>query len=1003
MSFIDTCFPWLVTMVGQCLIVLAVGSVLTWCWSRPIERIRCIQATVIAAALTCLLQPLNAWPQIHLAWLPAVAEQPAATGTATTNTAAAGRDAAASNPGRAELPQMSRTIGAGPANEVKSRRQHATPIGMRSSAIAASEADEHQDFKGAANTAAAHAPVEASSQPPALNGAGWQRGTVLHAVPFVLAVVGACWGGVWLGIGLARMRGLLGRCQPASPEVQRLLREIQAGSTRPVTLLTSTEIQIPFTYGIRRAVIVLPASVDWTNEPAALRYCLAHEWFHVCRYDVLYWWSMLLLEPFAWFQPLYWLLRRELRICQDQLADQFAANLSADPISYAGFLVKLARIRQRRETTVALAISQGRSSLSRRVLMLLSDRRRFAGVCRPKAVFASACVLALVCAALGAVKLQSAQAQSAGPKAKADTDDPSVTKVVALAASNTDKDPKASNPGQDAKASKPAPPRAQASKVIDKKPEVAYESPWRPDGSLFFSGVVQDKVTKKPIRGAHVHIHRMILKNDDRSTLEDTDHTTDDQGRYSFVVSPKHAARSALYIEVTTTHENYASKGPEGYAMGMILKNLKLGDPPFYSLIELDPAEPLTGRVVDADGKPLAGVPVLGYSKTGKEDRGVFEYGSFFHGATGPDGRFRLNMVKGGPSVFWVVPPNATPRQIISGKKRGEWGDIRVEKGVAISGQVVDALGKPVGGVWVELTDQKAQGEIQMPVASAIVRSAQSGSDGRFKMNPLKPGTYELVVREYDGETRAGGPKWRDQVNLPAVFPHRKVSVAERSKPLLVQAVPHVWLDAQILDSKGKPRGGHEGSVFGKLDGEFYFSQLKPDKKGHFHCMIPHGLEDAKIDFSTNEHGALRIRLGKGKPLVHGRQLPVGNIQHDLTGIEVIRYDAPIVLVKMVDASGKLVATAKVAAIYDKENNTGIMYFNAGKSSSMAFEKQPDGRYRTSQMLPDEKTRFVASADGYEDAKETLSMVEGKTRELTLVLKPKPEKPKSVAKTDVKK
>jgi hypothetical protein len=45
----------------------------------------------------------------------------------------------------------------------------------------------------------------------------------------------------------------------------------------------------------------------------------------------------------------------------------------------------------------------------------------------------------------------------------------------------------------------------------------------------------------------------------------------------------------------------------------------------------------------------------------------------------------------------------------------------------------------------------------------------------------------------------------------------------------------------------------------------------------------------------------------------------------------------------------------------------------------------------------------VAAADGYEDAEETLSMVEGKTRELTLVLKPKAGKPKSVARSDAKK
>jgi beta-lactamase regulating signal transducer with metallopeptidase domain len=983
MSFIDACFPWLVTMVGQCLIVLSVGSVLTWCWSRPIERIRSIQATVIAAVLTCLLLPLIPWPRISLAWLPAA-----------TNESTIAAVSQPTDPVRAEATSGLRPLDRVPEMKTRPQQRDAVPVANTSAGLATMEGVGLENVKRTVVTTNAQQPADTGTVLPSNSKASWLRqGSVLRVLPFLIAFFGAGWGGGCLAVGLSRLRGLLRRSRPASPEAQHLLSEIRAGSTRPVRLLTSDEIQIPFTYGIRRPVIVLPTSVDWSGEPAALRYCLAHEWSHVCRYDVVYWWAMLLLEPVAWFQPLYWLLRRELRICQDQLADQFAASLSADPLSYAGFLVKLAKTRQHRQIAVALAISQGRSSLTRRVLMLLSDQR-FAAVCRPRALCASVLVLALVSATLGLVKLQSAQAEPSGTDSKNGSEKSPVTNAVAIPAPNPDKD---------VKASKSASTPPQSSKVAEKKPDVAYESPWRPDRSLFFSGTVRDKVTKKPIRGAHVHIRRMILKNEDHSILEDTNHTTDDQGRYSFVVSPQHAARSWLYIEVTTTHENYASKGPEGYAMGMILKNLKLGDPPFYSQIDLDPAEPLTGRVIDTDGKPLAGVPVLAYSKTAKEEPGVFEYGSFFHGATGPDGRFRLNLVKGGPTLFWVVPPDAAPRQIISGKKRGEWGDIRVEKGVAISGQVVDALGKPVGGVWVELTDQKAQREIQMPVATAIVRSAKSGPDGHFQMNPLKPGTYELMAREYDGETRGGEPKSPAPVDLPAVFPHRKVTVAEGSKPLLVQAVPHVWLDAQILDSKGKPQRGHEGSVFGKLDGEFYFGDLKPDKKGHFHCMIPHGLEDAKIDFMTNEHGALRIRLGKGKPLIHGRQLPVGNIQSDLTGIEVVHYNAPIVLVKMVDASGKLVPTAKVAAIYDKENNTGIMYINAGKSSSMAFEKQPDGRYRTSQMLPEEKTRFVAAADGYEDAEETLSMVEGKTRELTLVLKPKAGKPKSVAKSDTKK
>jgi hypothetical protein len=38
-------------------------------------------------------------------------------------------------------------------------------------------------------------------------------------------------------------------------------------------------------------------------------------------------------------------------------------------------------------------------------------------------------------------------------------------------------------------------------------------------------------------------------------------------------------------------------------------------------------------------------------------------------------------------------------------------------------------------------------------------------------------------------------------------------------------------------------------------------------------------------------------------------------------------------------------------------------------------------------MLPEEKTKFIASAEGYDDAQETLSLPEGETHELTLVLK----------------
>jgi hypothetical protein len=142
----------------------------------------------------------------------------------------------------------------------------------------------------------------------------------------------------------------------------------------------------------------------------------------------------------------------------------------------------------------------------------------------------------------------------------------------------------------------------------------------------------------------------------------------------------------------------------------------------------------------------------------------------------------------------------------------------------------------------------------------------------------------------------------------------------------------------------------------------------------------------------TNEHSALRIRLGKDKPLVHGRDIKLGTLEADVTGIEIVRYTAPIVLVKPVDEEGKPIPKVKVGGIYEADAKDNLIHPVDGLPTSIFFEKQPEGIFRSSQMLPDEKTKFVASAEGYEDAHETLSLPEGETRELKMILKRSPPK-----------
>jgi uncharacterized GH25 family protein len=598
---------------------------------------------------------------------------------------------------------------------------------------------------------------------------------------------------------------------------------------------------------------------------------------------------------------------------------------------------------------------------------LVSSNRHLATVCRYWTVGIAAAVLIAAGGALAMVNLGRAETAAAQDEAQKK--------------SNSAKD-SGTSPSDSTKENTPTPKDTSDSEAqpnVD--PSILGEE--LPDGSLRYSGAILDKETEQPIDGAVVTVRRMVLKSSDRRVLEESKHTTDDAGKYSFVLPPEQVAEKALYIELDVEHGDYATKAGFGYALGMIQKNAKLKDPPFFARVLLDPAEALTGRIVGPDGEPLADVPLLAYSRTAERDSS--EYGSFFRAKSKADGTFRLNLVKGGPSVFWIVPEKYAPRQIVSGTKRGDWGNVPMEEGVTVSGQVVDATGKPMPGVWVNVTDNKSRRDIQMPVASALRRSAQTDDEGKFQLGPVKPGEFELEVEPYPSEIRFHS-RDRKPVEIAAIFPRRTITIAEEPQPLLVRAVPHVQFEAQYVDSKGQKTTGWSLHVVGRIDGEFYFGQLQSNE-GKVEGLLPHGMEQTDLDVIANEHGAIRVRLGKDKPLVNGRDIKLGTIESDITGIEIIRYVAPIVQLKAVDESGKPVSDVKVAGIYENQDKSSLGHPVNGLPTHIFFEKQPDGLFRTSQMLPDEAVKFVAKAEGYEDAEQTLSLPEGETRTVTLVLR----------------
>jgi hypothetical protein len=171
----------------------------------------------------------------------------------------------------------------------------------------------------------------------------------------------------------------------------------------------------------------------------------------------------------------------------------------------------------------------------------------------------------------------------------------------------------------------------------------------------------------------------------------------------------------------------------------------------------------------------------------------------------------------------------------------------------------------------------------------------------------------------------------------------------------------------------------------GRLDGQSWHGLGHPNSEGKIALRVPHGLQNANVGFMTDEGEAYRSRRSKGKELERFEpRTELGTLNDDVEGFELIHYLAPVVLIDAADSDGKQVKDFRVTAACPGATQK---YRVAGElQSDLPFERQYDGRYRTSEMLPDEDVKFTVTAPGYEPASETVRLGEGEMKELTITL-----------------
>ena len=170
-------------------------------------------------------------------------------------------------------------------------------------------------------------------------------------------------------VGIALLTAVSRRSTP-DPRAQALLDQLRAEKLhdRPIRVLVGSYVQTPMTWGLRHAIILLPAGARvWSEE--RLRAVLLHELAHVQRYDIVGLFVSRLACAIYWFHPLAWIGARQMSLAAEHACDHAVTAAGIPARRYAQHVVDIARAQAQPAGFLRLA---DRSQLKERIYRILS-------------------------------------------------------------------------------------------------------------------------------------------------------------------------------------------------------------------------------------------------------------------------------------------------------------------------------------------------------------------------------------------------------------------------------------------------------------------------------------------------------------------------------------------------------------------------------------------------------------------------------------------------------
>jgi beta-lactamase regulating signal transducer with metallopeptidase domain/protocatechuate 3,4-dioxygenase beta subunit len=624
----------------------------------------------------------------------------------------------------------------------------------------------------------------------------------IASIMLALWLLGTAILAIRLLVGHRRMARLRGTAIPAEPEAEALCHAL-AGRMRLRLpwVLRSPFLSSPCLDGLRRPAILLPEDGEQN-----LRDTFVHELAHLGRRDGL--WNLLrqLATAALWVQPLLWVLSRRIEETAEEVCDDFVVAFGADRGRYAGHLLKLAERRLPPLAPSAVGMISLRSLLARRIARILDSTRALSTRAGRRTIAAT------LLAGLAGTILAGLLGVGGGSR-----------NVLA-------DEPESGNA------------------ATSGEPRPAPADPAKPESRITVKGLVVDQ-EGRPVAGATVASARYRRggvgpydRDADRQEIDRV--VTDVDGRFRVTTidtasgsdpnsaAPDHWGRPAIVAWAP----GFGPAWPKTLA-----REVTENQP-----IRLVPDDvPITGRLVDLEGRPVAGAsirvdslwtpegpaavdrwlkalesgPVEGerprshYFPISEKCPGIEAPVAAARATTDADGRFRLSgLGRDRMAILDITSPSIAMRriQVVTRKMASVQGRHLDEPGLqdptyyGASPTIVAEPGRPIEGVVAD-ADTKA------PIPGAIVTAMQlSGSimsiEGLVTATTDALGRYLLIgLPKGDAHVLCVHPPL-DQPYFVTDF--LKVSAGPGIEPVRFDIALHrgVWIDGRVTDAKtGQP------------------------------------------------------------------------------------------------------------------------------------------------------------------------------------------------------